>query len=213
MKLIKNTNQIQNISGLIILALHLIGAIGLSINMFRDFFLFLVPFNLILTFLLCFFFISWKQYLKPFVIIYLLGFFVEVVGVKTGLLFGEYIYGHYLGFKFLEVPLIIGVNWLLLIFCTYGLAHKFFKNTFVKIIFASFLMVLLDLAIEPVAIKLGFWSWTGVYVPIQNYFMWFLTSLIMHLVMLKSSVFISLKLSMFILASQLMFFIFLFFRL
>ena len=213
MKLINNIKQIQNISGLTILALHLVGAIGLSMNMFRDFFLFLVPFNLILTFLLCFFFISWKQHFKPFIIIYLLGFFIEVVGVKTGLLFGEYIYGHYLGVKFLEVPLVIGVNWLLLIFCTYGLAQKFFKNIFVKIIFASFLMVLLDLAIEPVAIKLGFWSWTEIHVPIQNYFMWFLTSSIMHLVMLKSNVFISLKLSMVILVSQLMFFIFLFFRL
>ena len=213
MKLIHNIKQIQNVSGLTILALHIVGAIGLSVNMFRDFFLFLVPFNLVLTFLLCLFFISWKQHLKPFIIIYLLGFFVEVVGVKTGLLFGEYIYGNYLGVKLLDVPLIIGVNWLLLVFCTYGLAHKFFKNSFVKIIFASFLMVLLDLAIEPVAIKLGFWSWTGIHVPIQNYFMWFLTSSIMHLVMLKNNVFISLKLSMFILASQLIFFIFLLLRL
>ena len=213
MKLINNIKHIQNISGFTILALHLVGAIGLSVNIFRDFFLFLVPFNLVLTFLLCCFFIQWKQHLKPFIIIYLIGFFVEFAGVKTGFLFGEYIYGHYLGVKFLDVPLIIGVNWLLLIFCTYGLAQKFFKNIFVKIIFASFLMVLLDLAIEPVAIKLGFWSWTEIHVPIQNYFMWFLTSSIMHLVMLKSNVFISLKLSMVILVSQLMFFIFLFFRL
>tara|TARA_B100000902_G_C27108333_1_gene812280 strand:+ start:33 stop:506 length:474 start_codon:yes stop_codon:yes gene_type:complete len=154
-----------------------------------------------------------KQNFKPFIIVYLFGFFVEVAGVKTGLLFGEYIYGTYLGVKFLEVPLIIGVNWLLLVFCTYGLAQKFFNNNFVKIIFASFLMVLLDLVIEPVAIKLDFWSWTGFHVPIQNYFMWFLTSSIMHLVLLKSDVCISFKLSMFILVSQLMFFGFLLFRL
>ena len=39
----------------------------------------------------------------------------EAIGVNTGLLFGTYEYGANLGFKIFGVPLIIGVNWTVLI--------------------------------------------------------------------------------------------------
>jgi putative membrane protein len=42
------------------------------------------------------------------------GFFIEAIGVNTGLIFGNYVYKTTLGWKFLETPLIIGVNWILL---------------------------------------------------------------------------------------------------
>ncbi len=44
-------------------------------------------------------------------------------------------------------------------------------------------MLLMDLLIEPVAIHLGYWSWTGGDIPIQNYLSWFVISLVMALVM------------------------------
>ena len=36
--------------------------------------------------------------------IVLIGFVIEVIGVKTGYVFGSYSYGDSLGFKILEVP-------------------------------------------------------------------------------------------------------------
>jgi putative membrane protein len=43
-------------------------------------------------------------------IIAVAGFFIEAIGVNTGLIFGNYVYKTTLGWKFLETPLIIGVN-------------------------------------------------------------------------------------------------------
>jgi len=211
MKLIDNKIMIKDIAGFIIILLHFVGMIGLSNDFSRTFFLSLVPFNLLLTFALCFLFISDRINFKPIVIIFLLGFFIEVFGVKTGLLFGEYNYGNFLGIQFLEVPLLIGVNWLILVFCTYGFVSKFTDNSILKVSISSVLMVLIDILIEPVAVKLGFWSWSSLYIPIQNYFMWLITSLLMHFILFKFHVRISFKLSLYLMISQLMFFIFLLF--
>ena len=49
---------------------------------------------------------------------------LEIIGVKTGLIFGEYIYGNTLGFKVAEVPLIIGFNWLFVILGGIGIGKK-----------------------------------------------------------------------------------------
>ena len=40
-------------------------------------------------------------------------------------------------------------------------------------------MVLIDLVIEPVAMKYGFWSWQGGQIPLQNYLAWFVVSFVL----------------------------------
>jgi putative membrane protein len=47
------------------------------------------------------------------------------------------------------------------------------SSVLVKSLVGSFLMVLMDYIIEPVAIKLGFWTWYGAAIPITNYITWF----------------------------------------
>ena len=37
-------------------------------------------------------------------------------------------------------------------------------------------MTLLDILIEPVAIRLDFWSWTEGIIPLQNYVAWYVIS-------------------------------------
>jgi putative membrane protein len=44
------------------------------------------------------------------------------------------------------------------------------------IIDGATLAVLLDLLMEPVAIKLGLWKWVGEAVPLYNYLCWFAIS-------------------------------------
>ena len=158
MKSFQMKNKNQDLIGFWIVAFHLVGMIGLSTESYVSIFKSLVPYNLLITFLLCCFYISFQKNYKPMVLIAMIGFVIEVVGVKTGILFGEYYYGSVLGFKVLEVPLIIGLNWLVLSLATHSIIRVFLNNRFSIICTASLLMVLLDLLIEPVAIKLGFWT-------------------------------------------------------
>ena len=154
---------------------HTIGIFGISNPSWRDDFLSLTPINLLITAFLLF----WgngvfsNRLIKTAVIVFGIGFVIEVIGVKTGALFGTYSYGDPLGVKLFEVPLMIGVNWLVLSFSSIGIASKMFKSKILQVIASSLLLVALDFLIEPVAIKLNFWSWNGGYIPPQNYLMWF----------------------------------------
>ena len=213
MKLFQMKNKTQDLIGFLIVAFHLVGMVGLSTESYFSIFIFLVPYNLLITFLLCCFYISFQKYYKPMVLIAMIGFVIEVVGVKTGVLFGEYHYGSVLGFKVLGVPLVIGLNWLVLSLATHSIMRVFLNNRFSIICTASLLMVLLDLLIEPVAIKLGFWTWDSSFVPLQNYIMWFFSAFIMQYVLIKFNSSINYKLGLYVISSQLIFFIYLVFNL
>jgi putative membrane protein len=68
--------------------------------------------------------------------VYLAGFFIEVIGVNTGQIFGDYIYGTALGIKLWATPLLIGVNWLILVYSTGVFLETFnFKS---KWLFSAF---------------------------------------------------------------------------
>ncbi|MEL7020517.1 MAG: carotenoid biosynthesis protein, partial [Bacteroidota bacterium] len=47
---------------------------------------------------------------------FFVGMIVEILGVETGIIFGEYYYGDNLGAKFMGVPYLIGVYWAVLSF-------------------------------------------------------------------------------------------------
>lgn len=106
----------------------------------------------------------------------LVGFGIEVLGVKTGKIFGVYEYGNALGFKFFEVPLTIGLNWAMLAYSSAVVVKKLSKNTVVRSAIGASIMVLLDVLIEPVAIQFDFWSWQSDTIPLQNYLAWWLIS-------------------------------------
>ena len=74
-------------------------------------------------------------------------------------------------------------------------------------------MVLIDVLIEPVAINLGFWSWDLIDIPIKNYFMWFIVSLIINYALAISQIKINPRTSTYVLISQLLFFSYLNFAL
>ena len=196
----------HNISVFFIFIFHIIGAVGLLSNK-QDIFLFLTPFHLLLMISLCFVFISFYKFYKTLLYIFFLGFLVELIGVKTGFLFGDYEYGSSLGFKIWDVPLIIGVNWIILVLGSRGLVNYFVNNNKLQIVFSAVLMVFLDCIIEPVAILLDFWSWNNDIVPIQNYIMWFIVAIFMQNLISKHSVYIPLKLGLSIILSQFLFFI------
>ena len=62
---------------------------------------------------------------------FLITFVLEAIGVATGLIFGYYWYGNTLGFSLFEVPLLIGINWTLIIMGSIIIIKKYSKNMYV----------------------------------------------------------------------------------
>ena len=168
----------------LLLAMHIAGAIGLAIPASRALFQTLTPFNLLTTAAVIFHFEEKKT--APYIIFLLttllMGYAIEVAGVQTGIIFGEYDYGKTLGFKFFDVPLAIGLNWGILVYATGLLSDKVKTHKVIKAGLSALLMVIFDVIIEPVAIALDFWNWVESDIPLQNYIAWFLVSFALHLI-------------------------------
>ena len=173
------SNTSSKISVFIIWLFHLCGMVGISYGN-KDFFLAFTPINLFISFVLLF--INQKQLeskeLKSVFLIFFIGMISEILGVNYGLIFGDYVYLDNLGFKILGVPVLIGVNWIILTFITGSLSSFIFKNKYVSIFMGAILIIGLDLLIEPVAPLLGFWIFDLQKVPLQNYLGWFVIGMI-----------------------------------
>lgn len=165
----------KHIPIVIIFVFHLVGFIGFIVNpvYFRS----LSPLNLLLSAGLVLLMCGQKkwQFYLSFLAVAVIGIIVEVLGVKTGVIFGSYYYGNSFGFKYLSVPLLIGLNWAMLLYSTSQFVN--FKNKWVNVFLGSLLMVLLDFFIEQSASKFDFWYWENGQIPLQNYIAWFAISL------------------------------------
>ncbi len=191
-----------------LIIIYSVGLVGISLTAWRDVVLPLTPLNLLLTLAVLLFQnrpISART-TALLALIFSIGFFVEVAGVATGILFGVYEYGETLGYKFFDVPLVIGINWLFLSICSHAIANRFTKKPLILIPVASALMVALDVLVEPIAIQLDFWHWAGGEIPIQNYVMWFLTALIIHTLMYFSRITWRFSPAIFVFSLQVVFF-------
>ena len=113
-----------------------------------------------------------KKFILAFFSIAFLGYIIEVIGVKTGLIFGKYSYGNGLGIKLLEVPLIISINWAMLICAGIRIVSSIFVNKITVILVAALLVTLIDLLIEQVAPKLDFWQFENGLPGLHNYLGW-----------------------------------------
>ena len=175
---------------------HIIGLVGL-LFFDKTFFLQTTPFNLLLMFAL----LIWTQNEKnKYFLLFLMACFcvgiaVEIIGIKTALLFGDYTYGNVLGYKVQDVPLLIGVNWFIIIYCSGISIHIFLMKAINRIsadtgkkpmvlkalsviIDGATLAVFFDWLMEPVAVKLGYWTWNGDgAIPLFNYISWFIVSI------------------------------------
>jgi len=93
------------------------------------------------------------------------------------LIFREERHGNTCGVKIADVPIMCGANWGILIYCTGVIMKKVpIRSSFLKSIIGALLMVLMDILIEPVAVRFDYWSWTDFNVPFQNYVAWFVFS-------------------------------------
>ena len=192
--MIKDISKYKIATALAIL-FHFFGIIGI-LFWDRELFVQATPLNLLLMFVL----LIWTQkdrnsnFLLFVLIAIIIGFSAEVTGVKTGLLFGNYSYGKALGVKLLQVPLIIGINWFVIICCSgisiHTMLNKLVRGVSVQnqklsaslkvfsiIIDGAILATMFDWLMEPIAIKLGFWYWReDGSIPVYNYLCWFIIS-------------------------------------
>lgn len=161
----------------LILIFHLVGLLGFSNDMLIPIFEKLVPLHLMLMLLI----VLWNneswnlQFLKFALGVFLFSFLIEMLGTNTGLIFGEYSYGPTLGLKIWNTPILIGVNWFLLVYGV-GLSLKYLriKNSIVSAALGASILTFLDLFIEPIAIKHNYWQWTNFNIPMQNFVAWWL---------------------------------------
>lgn len=195
----KNYSKYQIATAIAIL-FHSIGLFGMIFFRTTDFVL-TTPLNLLLMAGLLFFTHENKNtaFLSFFAICVVVGIGVEIVGTSTGLLFGNYRYGKVLGPAIADVPYIIGINWFIMMYCCGVTVNMILTKIVEKItpnsaaatkdvqviavvVDGALLAVLFDWLMEPVAVKLGYWSWLGDgEIPLYNYVCWFVISSILLL--------------------------------
>jgi len=171
----------QNISIFIIWLFHVSGIIGIIYSE-ASWFIGATPINLILSFSLLL--INLKRNKSAFfliVVCFLVGMAAEILGVKYGFIFGEYSYGSVLGLKLMEVPLLIGINWCILVFITGSIARFFTDSFWLKCLIGVGLMLTLDLVMEPIAPVLDFWTFVDGVASFHNYVGWALVALPLHI--------------------------------
>ena len=185
---LSNNKEFLRLSIFFLWLINISGFFGITSDQ-NEFFLATTPYVLSLTLLLLILNhdLSNKKSKIGLMLIFLFGLIVEILGVNYGLFFGEYSYGANLGPKIYEVPYVIGFNWVLLIIATGSVSDKLIKGKEIyKILFASFLMVLIDLLIEKSAPKIDFWEFVISPVPFSNYLWWFIFSLCFQYIFFKT---------------------------
>jgi len=167
---------------LVIILFHVVGMLGFNLSSVDVWFLRFVPWHLLLMtgIIIANHQRRDYQFLLFAIFIFTAGFAAELLGVHTALLFGHYSYGETLGIKLYGVPLVIGVNWFLLIYIAGVLMERSpVKNIYLRALCGAAILTTLDFLIEPVAIHFDYWHWGDNTVPLKNYLCWFLLSAIM----------------------------------
>ena len=214
MKFLIPISSTSKVSVFVIWLFHVCGMIGISYGN-KDLFLSFTPVNLIISFFLLFvnqIQITQRELLSVFTI-FLIGMICEILGVNYGYIFGDYVYLDNLGTKVFGVPILIGINWIILTFITGSISSYIFKkNLKFSILSGAIFMILLDLIIEPVAPLLGFWIFDLPSVPLQNYVGWFLIGLATQFIYQKFVVNKEIPFSFNLLLANIVFFSFLNFQ-
>lgn len=187
---------------------YLGGIIGFIVPAMRPVFQMLTPWGMVMAAALLMYFHEPKN-LKSWIVfagITLVTFVAELVGVNTQLLFGDYQYGPALGFKLWNTPLVIGLNWLVLIYCISAIMQGVRDRWYFPLAGAA-AMVTFDFLMEPVATATGMWTWAGGNIPLKNYMDWFLVSGFLFLMIRIFKIEFHNRLAVLLIVMQLVFFI------
>lgn len=118
-------------------------------------------------------------------ITFLVTLLLEILGVATGAVFGAYSYGKTLGFQVGRVPVLIGINWTLIIMGSAAFASRLTSNAWLASLATAIATVVFDWIMEPVAIALDYWTWDGGDIPMQNYVAWLVISFLFTRILIR----------------------------
>jgi uncharacterized membrane protein len=209
LNIVKKNGHLKQLSIVVIWLFQVSAIVGISLG-HHDWFISKTPLNLIITAVLLtihFPIDSFKRIIVALVI-FTFSFLIEWIGVHFGFLFGVYECGKNLGLKIDGVPLLIGVNWAVLILCTTAIADRWVKPIFLKVLLGALLMVFMDFFIETSAPPFDFWIWASGAAPLRNYISWFIVSALLHTFYHRTKMKGDFTFSCHLYAAQLLFFIY-----
>lgn len=196
-----------------VIVFYAVGVLGLLVPYTQPLFQVLTPFALIFSFILLALYNESKFQTKSLIVfafIFISSFVIEAIGVETSAIFGSYKYGDGLGIKIFDTPIIIGLNWLFLVYTTTSIFENVKINNSIKILLSSFTMILYDLVLEQVAPKIDMWSWKNNVVPLNNFIAWFALAMIFNSLVKIFKINTNNKISLLLLSVQFVFFVLLF---
>jgi len=159
----------------------------------------LVPIFAVFSLLHAVFMLGWRRAAAFFAVASLISLSAELAGVRTGLIFGRYVYNDVLGPKFLgDVPYVIPLAWFMMVYPAYVIAslaldgQPIFKGgPLGRLLFfalvAAMIMTAWDLTLDPYMVDVPeAWTWqdSGPYfgIPFHNYVGWVATTFVVFLV-------------------------------
>jgi putative membrane protein len=112
------------------------------------------------------------------------GFAVEVLGVHTGVPFGDYAYGSTLGVRLLGVPVVIAFAWTMLAWPAALAARRLCTSFAGRVALGAWGLAAWDLYLDPQMVAAGHWQWRGTSmhlpgvptVPLSDYAGWLVVS-------------------------------------
>ncbi|HBH48451.1 MAG TPA: carotenoid biosynthesis protein [Bacteroidales bacterium] len=196
-----------------IMFFYLVGLVLFIVPVARDlFYLTIAPSLLLVTTAMLAFHKEWS--LKTILVlftIFAVGIGIEIIGVETGEIFGTYSYQEALGPKIDHVPLMIGLNWVVLTYCSNAIVKKLTKNTFIIVLFGALLMVIYDLVLELVAPTLHMWKFSTPYPPFRNFLGWFLLAVVFHVLLITFKINTTNRVARFVFFIQMVFLMLIYF--
>ncbi len=175
--------QYLNFTKILLIIGYLVGIFGILISLDKPHYFTVAGYFVVLSFVLLMLFHR-PHSIKFWItlsVIGVLGFAVEAIGTNTGFVFGNYTYGKSLGVKLFQTPLVMAINWMVLVYLVYDLLKGWNISFMLKSIVSSVILVIYDFVMEPVAIALNMWTWDTGNPPLHNYIGWFVVSLLFFL--------------------------------
>lgn len=114
------------------------------------------------------------------------GLAIEVVGVSTGVPFGEYRYSDSLGAQLFGVPVVVALAWTMMAYPAYVVSEVIGGGTGRAAVVGGWALASWDLFLDPQMVHAGHWQWNAsgpalAGIPLSNYVAWFLVATIMML--------------------------------
>lgn len=113
-----------------------------------------------------------------FAFIVVSAFLLEWTGVHDARVFGRYAYGPGLAPLVDGTPLIIGLNWLWLVYASHDWAARLPAGPVLRVAAGSIAMIGYDAAMEWAAPAMRMWHFDGGYAPVRNFAVWFAVALV-----------------------------------